>query len=76
MAGIEYDPLTLYRRLNDAAASPNAEARRVWALVNFTATDEGVTAFRYTEGRHEINAKYLLGCDGANSDTKFGKYRK
>ena len=58
--------------LNDAvAASPNAEARRLWALVNFAATDEGVTAhFDTPEGRQEINAKYLLGCDGANSTTR------
>ena len=35
------------------------------------ATDEGVTAhFDTPEGRQEINAKYLLGCDGANSTTR------
>jgi 3-(3-hydroxy-phenyl)propionate hydroxylase len=63
---------SLEQLLNDAiAASPTADFRRLWGLVDFAVDDAGVTAhFETPEGRQEIQTKYLLGCDGANSTVR------
>ncbi|MBT5518303.1 MAG: hypothetical protein HOK33_05115, partial [Rhodobiaceae bacterium] len=63
---------SLEQLLNDAiAASPTADFRRLWELVDFAVDDAGVTAhFETPEGRQEIQTKYLLGCDGANSTVR------
>lgn len=63
---------SIERLLDEAvAANPHTEIRRLWALVDLSADEEAVTAhFDTSEGHQTIRAKYLLGCDGANSTTR------
>ena len=63
---------SIERLLDEAvAANPHTEIRRLWALVDLSADEEAVTAhFDTPEGHQTIRAKYLLGCDGANSTTR------
>lgn len=60
---------------NHVAALPEIDRRFGWRLQSFSATDDAVSAqlVEIGTGREEIiAARYLIGCDGANSVVRAG----
>jgi 2-polyprenyl-6-methoxyphenol hydroxylase-like FAD-dependent oxidoreductase len=60
--------------LGDRLAAGGGRVERPVELTAFTVHADGVTCtLRYPDGRHEqVNARYLVGCDGAHSAVRRG----